>query len=173
MSEDLTQETNALVMSRFVAVFRRDDCLLFSYERSRIDHLGLRLREKEVRLMIKSKLKRLGPVLMGTDPRSLAMTPLEGSEDGIKDVLSKIDQNLEAMANRPLTHRLVEQVLDITEHERRRWTKDGRLPQSGYATFRKGREIFIALYSVKKISQLLATPEVIAAWREADSKKGF
>jgi len=121
--------------------------------------------------MVKSRLGRLGTVSPGVSPHSFLMANEVLFSIWIKNVLIELDQNLNSIANRPLTHRMVEQLLGITARERLRWTKDGRLPRSGHASFQKGRTILIATHPVDKISDLLARPEIVAAWREDDKKQ--
>ena len=73
------------------------------------------------------------------------------------------------IAWRPLTPRLVAAVLGmISGQERARWSKDGRLPTSGPAHFRRASTIAVPTYSVAVIERLLASPEILAAWRDQD-----
>jgi hypothetical protein len=159
--------TSGQKRSRLIGISQGVDHGSFSYDRSLADHLGLALREKEVCWMVKSRLKRLGALVVGEVPHSFSMARDIVSDDRFQEVISEIDRRLEAMAMRPLMPLMVEQVLGITAHERLRWTKDGRLPRSGQAAFRKAGAVVIATHPVDKISRLQAQPDVIAAWREA------
>jgi hypothetical protein len=78
---------------------------------------------------------------------------------------------LDAFRKERLIPKVVEEALGISSCERRRWTKDSRLPKSGTGHFKKGKTVFqFYLHSPKEIAQLAATPEIIAEWRAADGE---
>jgi hypothetical protein len=81
-----------------------------------------------------------------------------------------IDRQLDDFSRGHLTPRAVEQVLGISTRERLKWTKDGRLPRSGSASFRRGHDIHISLHPADKIAALAANPSIISAWRAADAE---
>ena len=155
-------------LSRFVEIYREGDLLFFSYERGMLDEIGLRFREKEMRWLIKSRLKRLGPLQDVTVPHGFAMKCGPQFSERLPALFQEIDKSLVAMARRPLTPPMIEEALDITVHERLRWTKERRLPISGHASFRKGQKIVVVTYPVDEISDLMRTPEIIAVWRASD-----
>jgi hypothetical protein len=65
---------------------------------------------------------------------------------------------------------MVEEILGIGGAERRRWTKDGRLPKSGMGPFKQGRQSIAFYYHPpQKIAELAANPNVIAEWRKRDA----
>jgi hypothetical protein len=87
-------------------------------------------------------------------------------------VIAKIDLMLDRYASEPLTHRMVEEILGITSAERGRWTKDGRLPKSGMASFGRGPQSFyLYTHPPKQIRQLANRPDIIARWRKEDAAR--
>jgi hypothetical protein len=76
---------------------------------------------------------------------------------------------LARIAWRPLTPRLVAEVLKISGQERVRWTKDGRLPTSGRELVQQRQLIAVPIYAVELIASLAAQPETLTAWRLRDA----
>ena len=65
---------------------------------------------------------------------------------------------------------MVEELLGITAAERRRWSKDGRMPVSGRAFFSQGqKQVGLFVYSPEAIRDLAARSDVIAGWRRQDA----
>lgn len=83
-----------------------------------------------------------------------------------------VDQMLEAFQNERLEPKAVEEILGITAQERRRWSKDGRLPKSGTGQFKKGQHVFqYFLHPADGIAKIARDPQIIARWRVLDSQK--
>jgi hypothetical protein len=95
--------------------------------------------------------------------------PTGVSRGAIEGKLNELAEALARIAWRPLTPRLVAEALNISGQERVRWTKDGRLPQSGQMLVRGKQLLAVPPYSVMLIEQLAARPEVLTAWREHDA----
>jgi hypothetical protein len=85
------------------------------------------------------------------------------------EAAAAVDAMLDHIAVRPLEPYEVEEALDITSKELKRWTKAGLLPISGQGSFRKGQRIFYNRYSASGIAELAANPDIIRRWREADT----
>lgn len=87
-------------------------------------------------------------------------------------VLERLVETLaELLANvayRPLTPRELLQLLPISKAERVRWTKDGRLPQSGSVWMRKADLIAVPTYSSELVERLRQRLDLIEAWRLQD-----
>ncbi|MCZ7861687.1 hypothetical protein O9X98_09760 [Agrobacterium salinitolerans] len=82
-------------------------------------------------------------------------------------ILEVLDQELEDSANSRLTPLEVEQTLGITDRERLRWTKDGRLPTDGTDSFRKnGVTITFSLHPYSGIAAI--KPKTVEGWRQDD-----
>ena len=82
------------------------------------------------------------------------------------------DLMLDRDVNERLTPRMVEEILGITSAERRRWTKDRRLPTSGMASYRWGPQSFyLCLHPPKKIGQIANNPGLVAQWRNEDAAR--
>ncbi|HUN94985.1 MAG TPA: hypothetical protein VMU69_01945, partial [Bradyrhizobium sp.] len=63
-----------------------------------------------------------------------------------------VERRLEQLRQQPLTAKIVEEILSITAVERRRWTKDRRLPNAGHTFFSQGK---------KQVGLFVYPPEVI------------
>jgi hypothetical protein len=92
--------------------------------------------------------------------------------DILADLIFEIDAALYGFRKQRLHPLVVEEILGITASERRRWTKDGRLPQSGMGSFGRGRQsIYFALHPATKIAALARQPATIDAWRREDEMR--
>jgi hypothetical protein len=91
------------------------------------------------------------------------------SEAEILQLCDVVEQRLEQLRQQPLTARMVEEILSITAAERRRWTKDRRLPNAGHAFFSQGKkQVGLFVYPPELIRDIAAHPELISTWRQAD-----
>lgn len=86
----------------------------------------------------------------------------------ISIIFDTLIENLCAIADRPLTPRELLAALPITNKERVRWTKDGRLPRSGSVTIRRGHLISVPTYSVSNVERIKSDPGILDAWRDLD-----
>jgi ABC-type xylose transport system substrate-binding protein len=68
------------------------------------------------------------------------------------------------IARRPLTAKELLVVLPITNKERLRWTKDGRLMQQGTTSMKRGQAISVTTYAIGPVEALLADPEEVERW---------
>lgn len=123
--------------------------------------LGLRLRPDEVR--------GLALRTLGVD--GSAWSQAHGSirvEDGsdLDDRLDALAEGLAKIADRPLTGRLVVETFGISNQERLRWTKNGRLRQSGSASIRRAHALAIQTYDPDRLAEISA--EDVRAWRARD-----
>ncbi|PZA13762.1 hypothetical protein DNX69_01495 [Rhodopseudomonas palustris] len=85
-------------------------------------------------------------------------------------MLAAIDEEIAAFQAERIHPKEVDEILAISSRERRRWTKDGRLPTSGHTSFRSGKNsVFLVLYPPARITALAHRPEQIEAWRRADA----
>jgi hypothetical protein len=77
--------------------------------------------------------------------------------------------SLAKLAQKPISQRHVERLLAISSAERLRWSKAGWLPVSGSAMISRGSSrITLATYPPVAMEDLMACPEVIESWRQAD-----
>lgn len=123
--------------------------------------LGLRLRRDETRSFILRTLE-LEP---STWPKSGREVLLQDRSD-LDDRLDLLAEGLARIAERPVTGRLVVETLGITNQERLRWTKAGRLRQAGSASIRRAHTLYIQTYDPDRLGEI--TPDQIAAWRAED-----
>lgn len=128
--------------------------------------LGLSLRKTEARRTVLAISNRSGRSnwIEGTDRlRFREVDAMRLDYDWNRIVLE-----LTAIARRPLTPRLLMDVLPISSSERLRWTKDGRLSQSGNVLIKRGQLVSVPTYDVAFVEALLAAPDRISAWRNFD-----
>jgi hypothetical protein len=79
------------------------------------------------------------------------------------------EERLVRLRDEPLTAKMVEEILSISSTERRRWSKDGRMPTAGNVFFSQGKkQVSLFVYSPDTISKLIARPDQISDWRERD-----
>ena len=143
------------------------DHLCISFARCFDTHLGLRLRAEEAHRCIRRVFANCS---CNWCPKLLELRcATEVSTDLIEGKLDDLAEALARIAWRPLTRRLVAAALGISGQERARWTKDGRLPQSGQVLVRRGPLLSVPTYSVGVIEDLAAQPKILTAWREQDA----
>jgi hypothetical protein len=128
--------------------------------------LGLSLRREEAR-------KRVFTALWGLVRREWAkagdVLEIDADARFVEDLVDRCAFALLEPATRPLTPRLVLAALPITKQERVRWTKDGRLAQSGAVTMKRAQLISVPTYAVDTIAALVASPEILSRWRAEDT----
>jgi hypothetical protein len=101
--------------------------------------LGSKRRAKEERQCLLSLLKRRRVKSWKEGEEVRASFPPHAAGK-LPELLSEIDATLDAFRKQRLHPLVVEEILWITASERRRWMKDGRLPQSGMGSFGCGRQ---------------------------------
>lgn len=146
--------------------------LIITYQRSIEDHLGLHMRERELRDRLRSSLKKLGRVTRPPSEYYVILIHSVESMSGFSAFMEALEARIDMIARRPFTSRNVEEILSISARERLRWTKDGRLLPSGSETFRRGQKVTTTNYAVKTISHLAENPHIIDDWREQDGHNG-
>ena len=153
---------------RYLDLTLVDGILTLSHQRAFAENLSLQVRKIEVNRLIRSRLKRLGPLIRGNAPQNFQIDVIAVSRSSFKSLVIEVEAVLATMATQPFSGRVTEELLGISSQERLRWTKDGRLPHSGTAPIHRGRTIMLPVYAVERVVSLKSAPEVIAAWREAD-----
>jgi hypothetical protein len=89
--------------------------------------------------------------------------------DEITRICLAVEAKLETLRLKPLSSRAVETVLSISSAERRRWSKDGRLPHVGNALVKIGtKQLSLFLYCPTVIQLIVRTPDTIRRWRQQD-----
>jgi hypothetical protein len=156
--------------SRHLGVTIERGVVTISYRPSLELTLGSAQRSRDILNRVTAKLKGAHPLTHRSDDEEI-ITQFDIHETRkLETVIAKIDLMLDRCANEPLMPRMVEEILGITSAERRRWTKDGRLPKSGMASFRRGPQSFyLSTHPPKKIGQLANNSDLIAQWRKEDA----
>lgn len=119
--------------------------------------------------LVKSVFRQKLKCVVRLGPSGTAIECLGATEAGILQVCDLVERRLEQLRQQPLTAKMVEEILSITAAERRRWTKDRRLPNAGHALFSQGKkQVGLFLYPPEVIRGLATHPELISTWRQAD-----
>jgi hypothetical protein len=163
----LERRNRGNLRSRYLSVVATRDAIILTFEPDFALTLGLATRAREARRRVKACLRAFGIHANGAGGVTACMAGIDTGH--ARRVVAEVDKVLDGFARGGLTPRMVEQVLGITARERLRWTKDGRLPQSGSGSFRRGPNVIhFPLHPAHKIASLAVDPSIVAAWREAD-----
>lgn len=154
---------------KFLDVVFHEDYLDISYRRAIIGNLALEVREKELHWVIRSRLRRLGRLIHDGENFSYRLTFDRERHHDVDMACIRIDYILENLAVRPFSLHQVENILGISNRERLRWSKDGRLRCCGQGSISRGKRIHILTYSVEAIALLKDKPQIIDIWRKVDA----
>ncbi|HEY3032773.1 MAG TPA: hypothetical protein VGJ68_21735 [Bradyrhizobium sp.] len=122
--------------------------------------------------LVKSVLKRLPGCVVQIANNAFTAHISDITKSEILDAIERANQRLDEFSEEKLTAKTVEKILNVTTLERRRWTKDGRLPHSGTAFFQAGRtQVQVATYSRETVLFFASRPDLIRTWREADKRE--
>jgi hypothetical protein len=157
-----------LLNSRFLDLHEEGNELVCCLGRCFEEHFGLGLRRQETRRKVRLHLKSVGQIAASPTDTPLKLVVESDSSQLIAAVIERIDHDLAAIAERPLTSHEVQDALHITARERIRWTKDKRLRTSGTFTAQRQQIVTMNTYSVNDIRKLYLQPATIEAWRAAD-----
>lgn len=87
-------------------------------------------------------------------------------KEELLDSLDRLDAQLARIFEAPLPAKLVDSLLGISATERRRWSKDGRLPPCGSRMSTRGGSRFnLPIFAVDLVRALRQNPQIIAKWR--------
>ena len=139
--------------------------LRLDFRRAFQERLGLSLRAGGSKRRIFASLKGLADRVWIDDGLVLAVSNIKCNEHHLVETSANA---LMLPATRPLTPRQVLKVLPIKPRERLRWTKDGRMPQSGSVQIRRAHIISVPTYAVDTIAALVANPSILERWRAED-----
>jgi hypothetical protein len=142
----------------YVQLYRQGNALLLRFEPPYEITLGMRPRVKECRRRVLRVLKQAVTFSQDDDGHVVVARFNLSQKRDAQRAAAEIDRRLTAFAEQRLSAKAVEGVLCITSKERIRWTKDGRLPKSN-ASYQ---------FPLDKIADLLAHPQIISEWRNAD-----
>jgi hypothetical protein len=140
--------------------------LAVAFERCFAAYMGLRVRREDARRYLNQAFADCSPD-WGEAGFALTIPTTQGAAARL--VLPRVAEVLAEIASRPLTPRLPVTALYITTKERLRWTKDGRLPRSGAVLVKRVHVVAVPTYAVSLVEELIARPEILAAWRDQDA----
>jgi hypothetical protein len=119
-----------------------------------------------VNFLFRQKLK----CVVSNSPSGLSICCPEATESEILQRCAVAERRLGQLQDEPLTAKMVEEILAISSAERRRWSKDGRLPNAGRASFNQGKQrVSLFVYPPDVIRELATRPDRIAEWRRRDA----
>jgi len=150
-----------------IHLFDRNGDTRLSFQQCIESNLGLSLRTRQVRGCISASVRAHTKIKW--ESATDAIIPLAFSDATLWAIIERLTERLLTIAVRPLTPRELLVALPISNKERLRWTKDGRLPRSGAVTIRRGRLISVPTYRVADVEEICANLHVVEAWRESDS----
>lgn len=129
---------------------------------------GSAQRARQAIARVRSALHHIGPYEFeildgGIAARFPIIDPLR-----LEKAATVIDERLDVLQREKLTGKMVEEILGITSQERRRWTKEGRLPTSGRTFIKRGKNrVSLPLYSPEDIVPLAQSADLLGDWRSA------
>ena len=129
---------------------------------------SLRLRPKEARSALRKHLSGQERVRWIENAIVISFVNAEGKHAAARLLKTSADI-LEVIATRPLTPKEICKALKISNQERLRWTKNGRLKTSGTLTFATGRRVTVPTYSARWVADLLNDHQKIVGWRKQDA----
>jgi hypothetical protein len=119
--------------------------------------------------LVRSAFRQGPKSTVTSDPGGIVIAWPGATETEILQLCTVAERRLARLQQEPLTAKMVEEILSITAVERRRWSKDGRMPTSGRAFFSQGKkQVGLFVYSPETIRKLATRPDVIADWRRQD-----
>ena len=128
--------------------------------------LGLALRQREARRRLRSTVKRSARIQWVDENEARFLPRID--DFLLPPLLEIMSRELFRIARRPLTAKELLVALPITNKERLRWTKDGRLMQQGAASMKRGQALSVTTYAIGPVEALLANPEEVERWRARD-----
>lgn len=153
---------------RYVWLGPNDDGLELRFEPTFDIALGSTRRAKAVIRRVLRVLRKWRLEASLDDNGARAIIPTSSFQ--MSALLAAIDAEVAAFKSERIHPKVVEEILAISAQERLRWTKNGRLPTSGYTSFQNGtKSIFLMLYPAAAIALFARAPEQIEAWRRADA----
>ncbi|MBF7014007.1 hypothetical protein QUC32_04145 [Novosphingobium resinovorum] len=141
-----------------------------SFGRCFEDHVALGLRRGQAKRFVRAAFWPRARIEWRALNEAFVILAPDCGPDSVD--LADLMGRLVELAKRPLTPKELLAVLPLTNKERVRWTKDGRLTPSGSVSIRKGQIVSVPTYSVSQVERLLGAPQVICDWREEDARLG-
>ena len=136
-----------------------------SFDRCLSAHVGLSVRKPQAARQLRKALKSYASTVLHEASWSIELA--SRAMPDCATILNTAAAVLGRVALQPLTARQILEALPITNRERLRWTKDGRLRRAGSASIRRGQLISIPTYDVAYVEMVSGDPTVISGWRSA------
>jgi len=156
--------------SRYVSVQRHDRDVVLTLELTHDLTLGSPRRKRKALGILKRLLRKACTDSLLCSGRTITASFQEIPGMDLRRLLLRIDAAIDGFRAEKLHPKEVEEVLGITALERIRWTKDGRIPQSGTGSFGVGqRSIRFPLHPGDGIAALAGPAGIVEEWRAIDA----
>src|ERR1700730_16362599 len=132
--------------SRYPQVTPRSDGVAVQFTPRPSQTAGSTQRAQQAVRIVKSALKRTKHCVVEQSDAGISARIYDERSSIIHDILKFADQKLDHLESEFLTTGMVEEILNITSRERVRCTKDGRLPNAGKASFKRGQRVHLFRY---------------------------
>jgi hypothetical protein len=155
----------------YLGIVDEGDRIVVSYCRAIADDAVLRYRVKELVLRLRGELRHCGKVTPRQLDDALLIVCEDAGRKALPSRLERAERMIDELAGRPLTPRMVVEILGITQKERLRWSNDGRLTKAGAVIIKAAAKVAVTTYSARLVAALAATPTQIEQWRTEDAAK--
>ncbi len=133
--------------------------------------LGSSVRARGIFLEMRSRLPPELRKLLHIGSRVLSLRLPEGSDADVQAASAIVSKAMHDIEDLPVIPREVEDILTISQGERHRWLKDGRLQSAGTRTVklrRRVRKITFHVFDPRHIEDVLER-DLVTVWREEDA----
>jgi hypothetical protein len=169
-SANCVPAVRGMTQRRYLDIRNIEGALHVSFARCLSENIGLDIYRKKLRLRLLAKLRKFGWDKPRLDGACIILDDSEKVGRGLTgEEIAELDRSIDAIAHRDWPPRVVEKALGITNRERLRWTKDGRLRRVNAASIMRGNRVSISLYSARQIAELVSNRQIIEAWRAEDA----
>ncbi|SFQ18979.1 hypothetical protein SAMN03159463_05918 [Mesorhizobium sp. NFR06] len=133
--------------------------------------LGSSVRARGIFLEIRARLPLSLRRLLHIDSRVLTLRLPENSGADVEAASTIVSKAMQHVEELPVIPREVEDILTISQGERHRWLKDGRLQSAGTRTVKlrgRARKITFHVFDPRYIEDVLDR-DLVTLWREEDA----
>ena len=133
--------------------------------------LGSTVRTKGILLEMRARLPSATKRSLDVMGVVLTLRMPEGFDDEFRAALAIVSKGLEGIESLPVIPREIQDILSISNTERYRWLKDGRLKSAGTRTVKlrgRAKKITFHVFDPRLVEEVL-NEDLVSAWREDDA----
>ena len=133
--------------------------------------LGSTVRTKGILLEMRARLPSATKRSLDVMGVVLTLRMPEGFDDEFRAALAIVSKGLEGIESLPVIPREIQDILSISNTERYRWLKDGRLKSAGTRTVKlrgRAKKITFHVFDPRLVEEVL-NEDLVSAWRENDA----